>query len=362
MNNLILLKKYLFVFLVVFVCFPMLICTAARKNTINIIFIPDINGSPGMKAVERNLESVSKKYNPDIFVINVDNTKGVGCSPEHIDMLSQLVATLPGEKKEVIFTTGNHCFADISILPYLDKTNVLRPYNLSLSHEKMLPGHGICEVITSQGDKVVISHLLGPKYMSPVYYKNIPILIGSLLDAKNDILSKYQLKINCDALFCDFHGGDAIEKQLFANSCDGKMSASIGTHTHVQTSDYRILPGGTAYCTDAGMCGDFDSIVGMRTDTAVQRFFYGDESAKISTAEGIGTFCAVLILISRDTGLTHGIYPIQINGCLPEILPDSHHKSRLYSFSKYLLYGTAGILFYESSRFLLNRFLSWRLF
>jgi 2',3'-cyclic-nucleotide 2'-phosphodiesterase len=152
----------------------------------------------------------------------------------------------------------------------------------------------------------------------------INVMCRLLMDALDDPfraldaeLAKHRLKGTADFILVDVHGEATSEKQSIGHFLDGRVSAVIGTHSHIPTADSWILPGGTAYQTDAGMCGDYDSVIGMKKDVAMQRFIRKIPGERLSPAEGEGTLCGVLIESDDATGLARSIQPVRIGGRLP---------------------------------------------
>jgi calcineurin-like phosphoesterase len=129
------------------------------------------------------------------------------------------------------------------------------------------------------------------------------------------------LRDRCDAAFIDFHAEATSEKMGFAHFVDGRVSAVIGTHTHIPTADHQILPGGTAFMSDAGMCGDYDSVIGMDKDEPLRRFTTKLPSARMQPAEGPASVCGVLVEVEAQSGLASAIHPIRLGGRLSQILP-----------------------------------------
>ena len=130
-------------------------------------------------------------------------------------------------------------------------------------------------------------------------------------------LAKYSLGGTANFILVDVHGEATSEKQSMGHYCDGRVSAVLGTHSHIPTADCWVLPGGTAYQTDVGMCGDYDSVIGMKKDGAVQRFIKKMPGERLAPAEGEGTLCAALVETDDKTGLARSVRPIRIGGRLP---------------------------------------------
>ena len=138
-------------------------------------------------------------------------------------------------------------------------------------------------------------------------------------DCMTQILSKYQLGKNIDAIIVDFHAEVTSEKNALGNFLDGKVSAVVGTHTHIPTADERILPNGTAFQTDLGMCGDYDSVIGMKKDTAITRYEKCYQKVKLTSAMGEATFCALFVKTDDKTGLATEVKFIKRGGCLSQL-------------------------------------------
>jgi metallophosphoesterase (TIGR00282 family) len=170
-----------------------------------------------------------------------------------------------------------------------------------------IPGSGVFEATTVDGRKIVTIHLLGRVHMS---------LIGEnpFLHA-DKLLAKYKLGKNVNAIVVDFHADVTSEKNALGHYLDGRVSAVVGTHTHIPTADERILPGGTAFQTDIGMCGDYDSIIGMQKN-ALERFAKGYSYQKLSPASGEATLCGAVIDVNDKTGLAKAIKPVRVGGIL----------------------------------------------
>ncbi|HYU14367.1 MAG TPA: YmdB family metallophosphoesterase, partial [Stellaceae bacterium] len=135
------------------------------------------------------------------------------------------------------------------------------------------------------------------------------------------LLAQYPLGLGATAIIVDFHGEATSEKMAFAHFADGRVSAVLGTHTHVPTADAQILPGGTAYISDAGMCGDYDSVIGMQKAPSVRRFVTKMPGEKPQPAEGEATLCGVFVVIDEATGLAQRIEPVRVGGRLAPHLP-----------------------------------------
>lgn len=218
---------------------------------VSILFIGDIVGKPGRHALGQQLHKLVDRYKVDLVVANGENAAGgFGITPEKARELFDLGVH--------VITTGNHVWDKKESTGFLDReTAVLRPAN----YPPGVPGHGSVVATTSGGIKVGVLNLEGRIFMSPI---DCPFRI-----ADQEIAS---LKLETPIVLVDFHAEATSEKMSLGWYLDGRVSALFGTHTHVQTADERILTQGTAYLTDAGMTGAFDSVIGVRKDEPIQRF------------------------------------------------------------------------------------------
>jgi metallophosphoesterase (TIGR00282 family) len=217
----------------------------------HIFFIGDIVGSPGRRAVEELLPKVVDRYLIDLVVANGENAAGgIGITPQVAEMLLNSGIDL--------LTSGNHIWKHKEILPYLDDTDrLLRPAN----YPPATPGRGYTIIETAAKEKAAVINLEGRVFMSPL---ECPFrTVASILAA---------LPADLSVILVDMHAEATSEKLAMGWYLDGRVSAVIGTHTHVQTADERILPGGTGYITDAGMTGPINSVIGMKKEVILERF------------------------------------------------------------------------------------------
>jgi 2',3'-cyclic-nucleotide 2'-phosphodiesterase len=217
----------------------------------NILFIGDIVGAPGRRTVAELLPRAVDRYRIDLVVANGENASGgIGITPPVADQfLSQGVDLL---------TSGNHIWKHKEILPYLDDTDrLLRPAN----YPPGTPGRGLAIVETAAGEPAAIINLEGRVFMSALEcpFRAVDQILESLPSTVKVIL-------------VDMHAEATSEKQAMGWHLDGRVSAVVGTHTHIQTADERVLPGGTGYITDAGMTGPVDSVIGMKREIILERF------------------------------------------------------------------------------------------
>ncbi|MFN4032107.1 MAG: TIGR00282 family metallophosphoesterase [Fimbriimonadales bacterium] len=251
-----------------------------------ILFLADIVGRTGRNAVAKTLPEWRTRYAPDVVLANCENASGgKGITPQTLNELAQLGIHA--------FTSGNHIWDKKEIYPALDSDpRLVRPANYS----PLSPGKGytILEVLDRQ---LAVISLAGRVFMD-----NADCPFRKFDDICAQLTTPF--------VFVDFHGEATSEKTCFGYYADGRASAVIGTHTHVQTADERILPKGTAYLTDAGMCGALHSSIGMELEPSIQRFLTG-MPAKSDVAKGAAVVCAVLVDLDRTTGKALGIQRLQ---------------------------------------------------
>ncbi len=254
---------------------------------IKVLFIGDVVGPLGCRTVRKFIPKLKEKYNGfDIVIANAENSaKGNGVSVESSNYLFQSGCD--------VLTGGNHSFRNFSIHKVLTKNNfILRPLNLS----KSSIGHGFVVFKTEKAD-VLIVNLIGQVFLDAA---------TSAFEEMKWLLSKFNLK----NVIIDFHAEATGEKGALANFLDGKVSAVIGTHTHVQTNDARILKNGTAFLSDVGMVGPYDSILGVTPSLVIRRMITKLPTKFEVSEEGKGIFCACYLEIDEETGMAKKIETI----------------------------------------------------
>lgn len=254
-----------------------------------ILFVGDVVGKAGREAVMQLVPRLRTTHRADVVIVNAENAAGgIGITREIAESM------LRGAKVDVI-TLGNHAWAKRESHTYLDEEpRILRPSN----YPPGVPGRGMGVFQTPQGPLVVMV-LQGRTFMDPT---DDPFrMVDQLLD---------EAKRSTKAVFIDFHGEATSEKQAFGWYVDGRASAVIGTHTHVQTADERILTRGTAYLTDVGMTGPVDSVIGMKREIVIPRFTTL-LPIRFEVADGPAKLCGVLIELDTTTGHATGITRIQ---------------------------------------------------
>ena len=248
-------------------------------DLLNILFVADVVGHPGRDAVKAILPGLKRELRPDLTIVNGENSAG------GFGLTGKIAAELKAAGADVI-TTGNHVFAQKDFLPELAHLErVLRPAN----YPPGAPGTGSCVVVVG-GLQVLVMNLMGRIFVSDG--------LDDPFRAADAILAAHpEVRI----VFCDMHAEATSEKNAMGWYLDGRVSAVVGTHTHIPTADGRILPGGTAYVTDVGMVGPRDSCIGMDKDVVIQRFLTAVPN-RFVVASGPVTFNSVLVTINSSTG------------------------------------------------------------
>ena len=263
-----------------------------------IFFLGDIMGRSGRQQVIADLSALKQEFNADFMIVNVENSAGgFGVTPEIADEVLAAGAD--------VLTTGNHVWDKREIINYIMKQDrLLRPYNMV----EATPGNGHVIVENEKGQRLAVANFICNLFMAENDH------VFSSLD---QFLGKVKLGRDADAIFIDIHGEATSEKTAIGFAADGKVSAVVGTHTHIPTADHRILPQGTAYQTDTGMCGDYVSIIGMQPEAAVGRF-RGVPQGRLTVAKGEPTLTGVIIDTDDATGLATAITPFRRGGALSQ--------------------------------------------
>jgi len=256
-----------------------------------LLFLGDVVGQVGREAVQKNLPLLKQKYHPDAIIINGENAaSGRG--------ITQKIARQFYELGVGAITMGNHTFDNKEIFDFIDEdSKIVRPAN----YAEEVPGKGYTYIKTSSGEELAVINLQGRTFLPPVEcpFKKASMLVETI-------------RKRTPYIFVDFHAEATSEKQSLAWYLDGKVSAVVGTHTHVQTADERILPGGTAYITDAGMCGPRNSVLGMDKEAVIKKFLTG-MPVRFEVANSAPQINGVLITLQKRTGRALGIQRILID-------------------------------------------------
>jgi metallophosphoesterase (TIGR00282 family) len=265
-----------------------------------ILFLGDIVGNSGCSKIMNNLINQIKKNKIDFVIVNAENAAeaGVGLTKEICQDFFNCGVN--------VITTGNHVWDQKDIMNFIDKENrLLRPKNLF----EPSPGKGFEVYKTEQNIKIGVLNLMGNVFMKKC---------DDVFEISEKFLKKYKLKEDYDLLVVDFHGEITSEKNAIGHFFDGKATLVVGTHTHIPTNDARVLKNGTAYQTDAGMCGDYDSVIGMNKDNSLNRFMKKD-SVKHYPANGDATLCGVIVDCNIETGLANKIESYIFGGQLNSV-------------------------------------------
>ncbi len=268
------------------------------------LFLGDVFAKPGRRAINNYLPNLKNKYKLDAVIANGENaTHGFGLLPKHGEQLIDAGVD--------IITNGNHVWDQIEIIQKLETDErYLRPANFP----PHVPGKGIA-TYKINGYKIKVINLLGQLGMKPA---DSPFVI-----AEDNLQTQGNPKSqDLDAIIIDIHAEATSEKAAMGYLLDGRVSLVVGTHTHVPTHDARILPNGTAYQTDCGMCGDYESVIGLNPKAAAQRFYEMVPFQRTQPAEGEGTLSGILVETNEKTGLATKIAYLRKGGkILPEIIP-----------------------------------------
>ncbi len=263
-----------------------------------ILFLGDVFGQPGVKAVTEKLPKLIKDKKIDFVVINGENSAdtGVGITEKNTNEFFSAGTD--------VITTGNHVWDQKETLKLIEtEERLLRPENLI----KPSPGKGFGIFLSKNKKKVAVINLMGNVFMK----KSDDVFL-----AAKKFLDNIELKKNADFIIVDMHGEITSEKMAMAYLFDGKATMIVGTHTHVPTSDHRIMEKGTAYQTDLGMCGDYNSVIGMDRENSLKKFLKDPSGKKHFPAKGEATICGLIVEADEETGLANKIEQIILGGAL----------------------------------------------
>jgi 2',3'-cyclic-nucleotide 2'-phosphodiesterase len=268
-----------------------------------LLFLGDVVGRSGREAVIRELPGMRQRLAPDFVVLNGENAAG------GFGITEAIYESLVDAGVDVV-TLGNHAFDQRETLVFIERVdNLLRPLN----YPKGTPGRGAGIFTARNGGRVLVINVMGVVKMEP---------LADPFAAVDQELDTCPLKTGCDASLIDFHAELTSEKMALGHYVDGRASLMVGTHTHVPTSDHRILDGGTAYVTDAGMCGDYDSVIGMDKEEPLNRFLRKIPLGRFTPATGPATVTGIAVLTDGETGLALDVAPVRIGGRLEPAWPE----------------------------------------
>ena len=262
-----------------------------------ILFLGDVVGRSAREAVVKEIPEIRRNFSLDFVIVNGENAAGGFGITEKIceDFFSSGIDCI---------TTGNHVWDQKELFEYIkDENRLLRPIN----YPEETPGKGF-EIFPNQLGRVLVVNVMGRLFMES---------LDDPFNAIEKVLDKNPLGDTCDAIIIDIHAETTSEKTAMGHFCDGRVSLVVGTHTHIPTADYQILPYGTAYQTDAGMCGDYDSVIGMEKTEPIRRFVEKTPGGRFNPAQGSPTLCGVIIETSSD-GLSETIEPFRLGGILSQ--------------------------------------------
>ncbi len=267
-----------------------------------ILFVGDIVGRSGRAIVYERLPGLISKWKLDLVVANGENAAGGFGITETIyrELLDAGVDAV---------TLGNHAWDQKEALVFIERAEqLIRPINYPAG----TPGRGTALIEAKNGARVLIVNAMGRVFMEA---------LDDPFAAIDRELTACPLQKGADASIIDFHGEATSEKQAMGHFCDGRASLVVGTHTHVPTADLRVLPGGTAYMSDVGMTGDFDSVIGMAKEEPLQRFLRRVSTARFEAAAGPATLCAVAVETDNASGFAVRVGAVRLGGCLEQAEP-----------------------------------------
>jgi metallophosphoesterase (TIGR00282 family) len=268
-----------------------------------ILFLGDVMGRAGRSAVVNKLPKLKADLRVDFAVVNGENaTSGVGLSSAHAKSLLEAGADA--------LTLGDHAFDQKDMLQFIEQEpRIIRPINFS----KAAPGKGARIFSAPNGRRILVAQVLGQVFMKRPFDDPFSALDG--------LLRQYPRGGQVQASLIDIHCEATSEKMAVGHFCDGRASVVVGTHTHVPTADAMVLPGGTAYLSDAGMCGDYHSVIGMKKDEPLRRFITGMPKGRFEPALGEATLSGLFVETDDRTGAAISVSPVRLGGHLPEQMP-----------------------------------------
>lgn len=261
-----------------------------------LVVFGDVVGRSGRDALAAHLPALRRRLDPDFVVVNGENAAhGFGITPDICKAFFALGVD--------VITTGNHAWDRREIVPYIEgEPRLLRPLN----HPAGTPGNGHGIFAARGARRVLVIHPMGRLFMPAVEDPFAAVEVA---------LKGHRLGESVNAVVIDVHAEATSEKAALAVMVDGRASLVVGTHSHVPTADGRILPGGTAFQTDLGMCGDYDSVIGMVKESALARFRSAD-GPRLEPAVGEATLCGVYLETDDASGLARRLEPVRLGGCL----------------------------------------------
>lgn len=268
-----------------------------------LVYLGDIVGRAGREAVLERVAEIRRRIGADFLIVNGENAAG------GFGITGKICHELYAAGVDVV-TTGNHVWDQRELLDYIDSDErLLRPINFPPG----TPGRGATVVEGAGGHRVLVINVMGRIFMDP---------LDDPFAAVNEQLDICRLGESVDAAVVDIHAEATSEKMAMGHFCDGRATLVVGSHSHVPTADLHILGGGTAYMTDAGMCGPYDSVIGMEKTEPINRFTRKISSGRFAPAMGEATICGLAVETDPRTGLALRAGPIRLGGLLAETFPD----------------------------------------
>ena len=267
-----------------------------------ILFIGDVVGRTGRHVIIERLPGLIRDWKLDLVVVNAENAAGgFGITEaiyrEFLDAGADAV------------TLGNHAWDQKEALVFIERVpRLIRPINYPAG----TPGRGAALIEAKNGARVLVVNAMGRVFMDA---------LDDPFTAVERELTACALRDGADAIIVDMHAETTSEKQSMGFFCDGRASLVVGTHTHAPTADLRVLPGGTAFMSDVGMTGDYDSVIGMMKEEPLHRFLRKIPSARFEASSGPATLCAVALETDAATGLATRVAAVRIGGCLEQAAP-----------------------------------------
>jgi hypothetical protein len=270
---------------------------------VRVLYVGDVVGRSGREAVTRHLPEIRSRLALDFVVVNGENAAG------GFGITGKICQELYAAGADVV-VTGNHVWDQKETYGYISgDPRLLRPLNFP----RGTPGRGAGVFAGARGQKVLVLQLMGRIFMDA---------IDDPFAAAQAELAKYRLKGNVDFIFVDIHAEATSEKMAMGHFLDGSVSMVCGTHSHVPTADAQILPAGTAYQTDAGMTGDYNSVIGMQKSEPISRFTRKVPLGRFEPADGEATLCAIFVESDDASGLARRIAPLRLGGRLTPAWPE----------------------------------------
>ncbi len=268
-----------------------------------ILFLGDVMGRAGRAAIAAHLPKLREAWKLDFVVVNGENaSSGMGLTGEHAKMILSAGAD--------VVTLGDHAFDQKDMLTFIEnEPRIIRPLN----YAKTAPGHGARVFTTKSGKKVLVAQVLGQVFMKRAF--------DDPFSAVDAVLRQFPRGGLVQASLIDMHCEATSEKMAMGHFCAGRASVVVGTHTHVPTADAMILPGDTAYMTDAGMCGDYNSVIGMDKAEPMRRFVTGMTKTRFEPASGEATLSGLYVETDDMTGAAKRVQMIRQGGRLSQAAP-----------------------------------------